>query len=117
MVDDTPQGIINTITSGTWGITNFWDDGDRTSQFAGYIFTFDINGTLTAIYGAISYTGTWTVFTEGDNLNLEISFVLPVEFQDISYDWNIYEHRDNLIKMQDISGGIGSTRYLDFTKN
>ena len=42
--------VSNTVTSGTWRVTYFWDtDHEETSNFNGYSFTFTGGNMLTAI--------------------------------------------------------------------
>src|SRR6056297_3481886 len=53
--------IENTAQSGTWRITNFNDSGDNeTSDFEGYDFSFNSDGSLVATNGTNTVTGTWS---------------------------------------------------------
>jgi major membrane immunogen (membrane-anchored lipoprotein) len=117
ILDDTPQEVTNTVTEGTWRISYFWDDKDETSHFNGYDFTFNSNGTLSATNSSQTYSGTWSTGTDDSQLKLTISFVSPADFEELSDDWHIIERSDNLIKLEDVSGGDGSIDYLNFTKN
>lgn len=121
---NTPTVVQNTVTSGTWRITNFVDSGtDKTAQFSGYNFTFSANGTVSATNGTNNYSGTWTVSdtnSNDDNIN-DLHFVLafssPPTFANLSEDWNFQEKSTTIIKLVHVSGGNGGTDYLTFTKN
>jgi len=117
ILDDTPQEVTNTVTEGTWSIGYFWDDKDETSHFNGYDFTFNSNGTLSATNSSQTYSGTWSTGTDDSQLKLNISFLSPADFEDLSDDWHIIERSNTLIKLEDVSGGDGSIDYLNFTKN
>ena len=54
--------VINTATSGTWKII-LYNDSDviKTSDFAGYNFTFNSNGVLSAVGVDLTIDGTWSV--------------------------------------------------------
>jgi hypothetical protein len=42
--------VTNTINSGFWRITYYWDtDHDETANFSGYVFSFGAGNILTAI--------------------------------------------------------------------
>lgn len=122
--DATP--VINTVTSGTWRVTYYFDtDTDETSHFTGYNFTFGGSNVLTATNGTNSYTGSWSVITDDssddDNpsgdLDFNILFSSPANFADLSDDWDILSRTATKIELIDVSGGNGGTDYLTFEKN
>jgi len=119
--------IKSDAASGTWRITSFIDSGtNETSDFTGYNFTFNENGTLTASNGTDTVTGSWSV-TEDDNsdddddyddeIDFNISFLTPDNFTDLSDDWDITSASATKIDLIDISGGNGGTDTLTFEKN
>ena len=62
------EELTQTAQSGTWTITNFVDDGeDETSDFAGYDFTFNPDGTLVADNGTTTITGSWSITIDDDS--------------------------------------------------
>jgi hypothetical protein len=115
--------VINTVTSGTWRITYYYDtDKEETTNYTGYNFTFG-SGPITATNGTNTYTGTWSITDTNsnddtmDDLHFNISFASPAAFADLSDDWDILEVTDTKIKLVDVRGGNGGTDYLTFEKN
>ena len=122
-VDPTP--VINVATSGTWRITLFNDSGsNETSNFTGYNFTFGSANVLTASNGTNTHLGTWSVTSDnsGDDspsndLDFNIAFASPLNFEELTEDWNIISYTTTEIKLIHVSGGDGSIDYLTFVKN
>jgi hypothetical protein len=113
--------IVNTVTQGTWRVTYYFDtDTDETSDFAGYNFTFGSSNVLTATNGTNTYTGSWSVTSDNSpssDLDFNILFVSPANFEDLSDDWDIVSRTSTKIELIDVSGGNGGTDYLTFEKN
>jgi hypothetical protein len=118
--------------SGTWRITYFWDtDEDETSNFTGYDFTFNTDGTLIAVKGNTTVNGTWSVVddsgnsssdddgnsTDDDDFNILFSVPTTSDFDDLNDDWDIISVTANKIELIDVSGGNGGTDFLTFEKN
>lgn len=122
-IDPTP--VINTAAQGTWRVTFFEDSGNNeTSNFTGYNFTFNTNGVLTATNGSNTYNGSWSVTNDDSNddspssdLDFNIFFASPPNFQELSEDWNIISYSATRIQLIHVSGGNGGTDYLTFEKN
>lgn len=119
-----PTDVINIVNNGTWRITYYYDtDYEETSSFTGYNFTFGANNILTASNGTNNYSGIWSVTDSNSNddsisdLHFNIAFTSPIEFEDLTDDWEITEKSSTVIKLRDVSGGNGGTDYLTFTKN
>ena len=94
-----PAPVINTVTSGTWTVTFFEDDGvDETYHFTGYNFTFGASNVLTATNGTNTYTGTWSVTNDDSNddspsssgLDFNIFLVISTLCSYISQPYNIF---------------------------
>ena len=112
------SSVTNTITSGTWRITYYWDtDHDETANYNGYNFTFGSGNVLTATKAGTSVTGTWTTLSDDSKTKLVIAFSAPDLFVEISDDWHVFERTDTRVKLQDVSGGGSGTDLLTFEKN
>lgn len=112
-----------------WRITQFIDSGtNETSDFTGFVFTFNANGTVVASNGNVTVNGTWSVTdsnsssdddgnsTDDDDFNLFFAVGDDNDFEDLNDDWDFVSSSANKIELIDISGGNGGTDYLTFEK-
>ena len=118
----TVEQTENIAQNGSWKITYFWDtDHEETSNFSGYSFSFNTDGTLVATNGsAPPVNGTWSV-TSGssssdDDDHFNIFFASPDDFEELSDDWEIVSISSSKIELTDVSGGNGGTDFLTFEK-
>ena len=116
--------IENTVESGSWRITYFYDtDSDETNNFTGYTFSFGSDGVLTASNATNTHTGSWSITdsssssSSSDDIDFNIAFSAPPNFEELSDDWEIIMRSSTKIELIDISGGNGGTDYLTFEKN
>ncbi len=122
---NTPVAVSNIVMNGTWKVTYFFDGNtDKTSNYTGYSFKFLPNNVLTATKAGVSVNGTWTISdsntSNNDNLSdldFNILFSTPAEFYDLTHAWDIVEKTSTSIKLTDVSGGNGGTKFLTFIKN
>jgi hypothetical protein len=125
-VNDNSQQISqieNIVESGTWRITNFIDSGENeTSDFTGYDFMFNSDGSLVATNGTDTLNGTWSVTDDSsssdDDIDFNIFFPVPDtnDFEALNDDWDIISSTSTKIELIDISGGNGGTDNLTFEK-
>src|SRR4051794_24324199 len=80
------SGTPGIITSGTWRISYYHESNDA-SRFSGYIFTFNINGTINATNSAGTTNGTWS--NDDSNNEFHISLGNSDPLKDISKGWLI----------------------------
>lgn len=122
--EDFATDLITTLRNGNWRITYYFDtDHEETDNFNGYNFTFGAGDFFTVSNGTNDGSGNWGVIDNNSNDNtisdlrfyLDISY--PIEFQEISDNWEIIEKSSTVIKLRDVSGGNGGIDYLTFTKN
>jgi hypothetical protein len=114
----TPATVNNTVSSGSWKITYYWNtDHEETSNYNGYAFSFSANGMLTAVKSSTSITGNWSTGMDDSKVKLALSFITPSEFEKLSEDWHVIEQTASHITLQHISGGNGVTDNLTFDKN
>ena len=110
--------VTNTLVSGTWKITYYWDtDHEETANYRDYAFTFGSGNILTAAKTGSTITGTWTNTSDDSKTKLILYFSAPASFVELSDDWHVIELTGNKIRLQDVSGGNGGTDYLTFEKN
>jgi hypothetical protein len=129
--NDTPQQnptvgeTASTAQNGSWKITYFFDsDHEETNHFTGYGFTFNEDGSLEAVKGSTTVTGTWSVTDSNSNdddggssdVDFNIFFASPPDFEDLSDDWDILSVSNSKIELKDVSGGNGGTDFLTFEK-
>ena len=121
--DTKVQEVKNVVATGRWTITYFFDtDKEETDKFNGYTFDFGSGGTLNALNGPVTHSGSWSVTDDGDSDNYEhidfnISFSAPEDFVELSEDWKIISISNSKIALRHISGGNGGTDLLTFEKN
>ncbi len=119
--------IENIVESGTWRITNFIDSGkNETSDFTGYDFLFNSDGSLIATNGTNTIDGTWSITDDSssssssdDDIDFNIFFPVPDtnDFEDLNDNWDIISSTSTKIELIDISGGNVGTDTLTFEKN
>ena len=119
----TIQQITTQVQSGNWEVTYFFDtDQEETENFNGYTFSFETNNQLTATNGSNTYIGSWSVTDSNssddsqEDVDFNINFTSPPNFEELSDDWDIISHSSTKIELIDISGGNGGTDYLTFEK-
>lgn len=120
------QEIVTIAESGSWTITYYYDtDQEETSNYNGYQFLFNNDGTITATSTIGNVTGTWSVSDDSNSsdrsssdsdIDFNIAFTSPPDFEELSDDWDIVSATANKIELIDISGGNGGTDYLTFEK-
>jgi hypothetical protein len=106
-------------TTPNWKVTLYTENGVfKTSNYNGFGFVFNTNGSVVASNGILSVSGTWAIGTDDSNPKLLINFSGSSFsiFQDISEDWQVQEATTSIIKLIHVSGGGGGTDYLTFEK-
>lgn len=114
----TPAQVIQTVQSGAWKISYFFDSGkNETNNYNNYLFTFQSNGTLTASNGSNTVKGSRSSGNDDSQTKLDISLGNINPWNHISDDWHVIAQSSTQIQLQDVSGGSGDIDYLTFTKN
>ncbi|WGF92999.1 hypothetical protein [Aequorivita marisscotiae] len=99
------------LTTGTWYVDYFFDDYDETDNYAGYAFTFALDGTAQSVKSGVVVNGTWALV---EDLKFDLFFGTNSPLDELDEDWEIIEANANSIKLKHISDGDGSTDYLTF---
>ncbi len=109
---NTTTAIEDELTDGVWYVTYFFDDYDETSDFSGYAFTFNADGTALADNGTQT-SGSWSTYTDSGVEKLDLNFGMMEPLEELMDDWEILSVSADLIELRDLSGD-GSTDYLTF---
>ncbi len=116
----TTTAVNSTVTSGTWRVTFFSNNGtNETSNYGGFNFTFVANGTVAAANSLFAVNGTWSTLVDNSKVKLTMNFPTPTvnAFLELNQDWEVTARTDIKITMQHVSGGAGGTDYLTIEKN
>jgi len=109
------------ITGGDWKISYYFDsDKDETTDYAGYVFTFQSDGVLAVSNGSTALSGAWSLTnssSDSSDVDFNIAFSSPEIFEELSDDWDIKKYSTTNVELFAISGGDESTDLLTFTKN
>ncbi len=112
---DTPEVVQKNLESGDWKITYFYDkDHEETSDYTGYTFVFNDDGTLDATSSSGTIKGTWSTGNDDSMDRLYITFSNPDKLVEISDDWVIVSQSSDKIELKDDSDS--GTELLTFEK-
>lgn len=106
------------VTSGSWRVTLFTDSGnDETSDFSGYSFSFNDNGTISAVKNGLTQNGTWSVNTSSNKFNIDLGPKVDTNkpLGELTDDWKILSSSNTEIRLGD--DNTTSNEFLTFTKN
>jgi hypothetical protein len=113
-IDD--ANLINVLTSGNWQVELFIDTSNRTNELTGYVFSFNLNNTVTAIKTTTTIPGVWDTDGDSGELELLISMSGNDPFDDISEDWTVKEFTSTAIQLQKGDDDDDDTKVLVFKK-
>ncbi|NHF60520.1 hypothetical protein FK220_014285 [Flavobacteriaceae bacterium TP-CH-4] len=111
---NTSSDLSTVIIDGIWTVSSYRDNGtDQTTDYAGFTFDFNSNGTVIASNGGTT-NGTWAAQNGDNQLTLDFGNTIPLnEFND---DWDVILATETVIRLSDVSGGNGDIDMLVFTK-
>ncbi|MFV7236030.1 hypothetical protein [Flavobacterium sp. ZB4R12] len=104
------------LTDGTWHVSYYFDNIDETSNYNGYNFTFNSNGSVAAVKGTNNIGGTWSTFLNSGQDILLLKFD-DSKLDELEDDWKITEYTTTNVRLKNESSSSGETDYLYFTKN
>jgi hypothetical protein len=115
--DSDPSSLANILIEGTWIVANFNDSGeDETSDYSGFSFDFQDDGSIVATRNDDTIDGTWSVFTDSGKEKLGLDFGEMVPLDEFTDDWDIQDVQNNRVELYDVSSGDGTTDVLVFEK-
>jgi len=105
--------LTSIITQGTWVVHFYQNDGkDETSNYTGYVFTFNTNGSMGAEKAANNTAGTWSESTDSySKTKLVFTWVgggIPVELLEIEEDWVLKAKSSTLVELTN-TGSSGTS--------
>ncbi len=115
----TAAQVNNIITVGTWNVTLYDEAGTiETTDFTGYSFVFNADGTLVATNTPTIKNGTWNSTTDSGFVKIPIDFVEETKgsFKSISEDWIVLTVVDSKIELKHTGSEDGSIDLLTFEK-
>lgn len=119
------EAIKAAVTNCSWVVSYYLDSNkEETSDYNGYTFTFNADGSLGVTNGTTSVSGAWSILNDDnstddssdDSVELKIFFSSPEILVELSDDWDITKYTSSMIDLLDVSGGDGTTDFLTFTK-
>ena len=111
----TQTQLQTTVSGKTWVITSYVDDGNnQTSNFSGYDFTFNSDGSASATNGTTTVNGTWSYGSDNSTPKFILYFGMSSPFDELDEDWKIVSLTTSKISLDNISGGDGSLSTLVF---
>lgn len=116
--DPTPAPDPQAPTIGTWRVTLFSERGnDETSDFSGYVFTFDSNGSAIATKNGANRNGTWSINTSSTEFNIDFGEKNDANkpLGELTDDWEIISVTKTEIKLKDDNDA--SAEFLTFSQN
>ena len=101
------------ITTGSWEITYFYYDHEKTVLYNGFVFVFKKDKTVTATKSGVTLNGQWEAKIDNGNKEFKINFNSDL-LHDLAQDWKLLEYNSYQIRYRDDSDN--ETNYLYFTK-
>jgi len=114
----TPTGsTISAATPGTgWSVTLFTEPGEnKTSNYTGYTFDFAADGTMTAVKGGVTVTGTWRQYPDDGKTKFAITLsTTDIRLMELNDAWELVSKSASFISLKDDNST--SNEQLQFTK-
>jgi hypothetical protein len=104
--------IQSLITSGNWAVEYYLDETDQTSLYAGYIFSFQPNGTSSATKAGNPQPGTWAVYGDSGALEWKVAFEGGEPVDELNEDWEVGVFTNETIELFDKPGDPESRRLV-----
>ncbi|MFM2368585.1 MAG: hypothetical protein RL619_885, partial [Bacteroidota bacterium] len=114
--NNTVLDFNNSLTNGSWEISYFYHDYEKTQLYIGYVFTFNNNNTVIATKSGSSLSGVWSTKLKDGVREFELDFSANA-FDDLELNWKLFEFNNSRIRFRGGTSNSGTeTDYLYFTK-
>jgi hypothetical protein len=111
--DDEALVTATVVQEGKWKVTLFSEDNvNETHHFAGYEFTFNNDGTVSALRNNVTTTGYWSTGTDDSQRKLILDFIFLSTLSELSEDWRVVELTNTKVRLEHLSGDNGNTDLL-----
>jgi hypothetical protein len=110
------QNFASILTNGTWHVSYYFDESDETSNYKGYNFTFNSNGTVVVVKEKNTIAGNWSTFVNSGQDIFLLKFD-DSKLDELEEDWKITEFTTTNVRLKNKNSSDGATDYLYFTKN
>jgi hypothetical protein len=110
--------VSQAVTSGNWRVSHFSERGnDETSDFNGYSFLFNNDGSVSVTKNGITTSGTWSVGNSSRKFNIDLGPKIDANkpLGELTDDWQILSNSATEIRLTDDNSS--SSEFLTFTKN
>jgi hypothetical protein len=95
----TSDDLYTQLTGSTWAIHNYYNGGDKTSDFSGYVFSFASNGSCSIKKGSNTNIGSWQVVKgENNSGKLQLSISANPVLEQLNEWWNLEAISFNLVE-------------------
>jgi len=102
------------MTSGSWHVSYYHESGDdHISNFSGYSFTFNSNGTMTATNSSGTTNGTWSSDDSHNEFHISLGNNYPLN--DLSNGWLIISKSSTELNLKDENSAHNEE--LHFSRN
>lgn len=99
--------IASIVTQGTWKVHLYLNEAkDETANYSVYTFTFNSNGSMTAVNGGVTTTGTWTEALDSGKTKFTLKWNgggIPVLLLQIEEDWVLKTKSATMIELTDVT--------------
>lgn len=114
----TPDTLDEILASGTWHISYCEnDDSEPVHYYNGYNFTFNQNGTVTAVKNSITGEGLWNVYQDGSHEMIDLYFPASGLNGLANDEWRVIEYNAGNVRLKNDQSSWDGYEYVYFTKN
>jgi len=112
------SSVAEAVTNGTWRVTHFSErSNNETTDFDGYIFTFQTNGKVLVSKNGVIRQGNWSESSSSKKFFIDLGIKNDANrpIGELSDHWVIVSKTDTKINLGD--DNLTSNELLEFTKN